>query len=526
MARARVVLTVSLGLTALAALAWAAGPLLHEYIPADPREDLMLGTTTATGDLPAAMETKSGIVTAPDPFRQPSPSERAYSRNTAPESSMFYPDRDTRTVPEVEYDDPFSPSLTPYKRLSAYDAVNADYTLKVADPAPRRVAPGGNAQPGEDPFYGDLTVDLVPGELVRVPSTGPGMRVLRVQTVPAVPVELVRDGAENLFVRGTTRGRVRLLVHVASPRAGFVGQLRDVLWTDLPQAPALPRAMQTVADDVNRTIGVSRAMSFRDAVDRLVSYYRAFSTSDEPLPSKGDIFVDIALSKKGVCRHRAFAFVVSALALRIPARLVANEAHAWVEVSDGRMLQRIDLGGAAPTFNEVSPEDRVAHVPPADPFAWPAGSRSGRDAASRSADPGGSGGSSGSASSGSSGSGGARSRSSDPGAPDVPPPSDAEDARPRSTIRLTFVQKEIFRNQAVELEGKVDSPAGACAFVRVDAILSAEHQEIPLGSLATDDGGRFQGAVVVPPSVPVGDYELVLVTPGDARCGRGRVEGP
>ena len=44
--------------------------------------------------------------------------------------------------------------------------------------------------------------------------------------------------------------------------------------------------------------------------------------------------VDLALSQKGVCRHRAFAFLVTALGLGIPARMVINEAHAWVEVLD------------------------------------------------------------------------------------------------------------------------------------------------------------------------------------------------
>jgi hypothetical protein len=97
-----------------------------------------------------------------------------------------------------------------------------------------------------------------------------------------------------------------------------------------------------------------------------------------------------------------------------------------------------------------------------------------------------------------------------------------DDERPRATIAVSFSDREVTRNQALHLEGKVESSAGACAFVRVDVSLGSETEQTPLGSLATDENGQFQGAVVIPPTVGVGDHELVVSTPGDARCGKGR----
>ena len=79
----------------------------------------------------------------------------------------------------------------------------------------------------------------------------------------------------------------------------------------------------------------------------MVGYFRSFAPSDDSPESEGDIYLDLALSKKGVCRHRAFAFLVTALNIGIPARFVHNEAHAWVEVRDDQRWHRIDLGGAA-----------------------------------------------------------------------------------------------------------------------------------------------------------------------------------
>lgn len=525
----------------LAGLAWAAEPMLHEFLPPDPREDVQLGTTTAVGDLPGALETESGVVPAPDPFRQPGATERAYGRSSLPEANQFQPDRDTRPVPQVDYDDPFSPSVAPFKRLQAFDVPGADYTFRVADPTLRRVPVGGSVHAGDDPFYADLTVDLVAGEPVRVPSVGPGARVLKVHTSPQVAVELVRDGAENLFLRGAQRGRVRVLMQLAAPRAALGGALRDASWGELPAAPPLPAGVQASAEQVNRAIGVSRAMRFREVVERLVAYYRSFEATSEPLPAHGDVLLDIALSRKGVCRHRSFGFVASALQLRIPARLVTNEAHAWVEVHDGQLWHRIDLGGASETFRDATSEDRTQHTPPRDPFAWPAGSEPSQQAAARArqaqrearrandggAEP--------------SGSGAPRETDAPPGATSAAAPvhsrradgsaqssghaagqGQADDRRPASVLTVRATAREVFRNQALHLEGVVEAGGAACPFLRVDVALVDGGSEVPLGAMATDDEGRFQGAVVVPVSVGVGEHEVVVSTQGDARCGRGR----
>ncbi|HEU4408999.1 MAG TPA: transglutaminase-like domain-containing protein, partial [Polyangiaceae bacterium] len=368
----------------LAAAVGGAAPVLHEFLAPDPREDLTLGALTAAGGFPATLDTPSGLAVAPDMVRPPSAEAQAYASTRRPEDSLFRPDRDTSQPPPVPYEDPFSPAVTPYKRLQVYDAVGPDYALRVARPALAKVPVGGALAATEEPFFGEMTVDLVPGEGVRVPTPGPGAKALRVHTVPAVPVELVRDGADNWFVRSAARARIRLLVELAVPRASFGAVVGNPRWADLAAAPALPPPVQKAAESVNALVGASRQASFRDALSRLVNYYRSFEESSEPPPASGDIYVDLAKSKKGVCRHRAFAFVVSALALGIPSRLVTNEAHAWVEVHDGSLWHRIDLGGAAAAFQDTTPQaDRIAHRPPPDPFPWPEREASAREVAER-----------------------------------------------------------------------------------------------------------------------------------------------
>ena len=50
--------------------------ILHEQIPPDPRDDLAL-SVSLDGDLPAAIDTPSGIVAAPDPRRPVTSTERS-----------------------------------------------------------------------------------------------------------------------------------------------------------------------------------------------------------------------------------------------------------------------------------------------------------------------------------------------------------------------------------------------------------------------------------------------------------------
>ena len=48
-----------------------------------------------------------------------------------------------------------------------------------------------------------------------------------------------------------------------------------------------------------------------------------------------------------------------------------TQAHAWVEVSDGSLWRRIDLGGAGRAM-DATLAGGVKHETPPDPFAWPA----------------------------------------------------------------------------------------------------------------------------------------------------------
>src|SRR5450432_491997 len=372
-------------LLAVALPAHADGPVLHEYIAPDAAEDLRMGATTPDGAMPAAIDTRSGVLSAPSETRTNSAaSQVAYGGSATPDSidASYRIDRDTSRPDSVRYDDPFIPAITPFKRLYAYDALDEGFELVVHDKLLRPIEIGGEARPDDDQFYGDLFVDVVPGVPVRIPSVGPGARVLVARAEPMLKFELVRDGADNWFIVGDTRERVRLVLELSIARRVFGSEFGEASWAELARSvPALPPAARAAATDVLGSIGVSQSQRPREAVRALVNYFRTFAPSDDsPHASSGAaLYSELALSRKGVCRHRAFAFVVSARALGIPARLVRNEAHAWVEISDGLAWHRVDLGGAASHIDYEQHSSEHQHQPPADPYQWPPGSESAQD---------------------------------------------------------------------------------------------------------------------------------------------------
>ncbi|MGK4006637.1 transglutaminase domain-containing protein [Sorangium sp. So ce1036] len=508
---------------AVSPLADAQGSLLHEFIPPDPEEDVSLATTTLDGGLPAAIQTPSGLATAPDPQRPPGSQQQVYGSagsDAGPDAS-YEPDRDTRRPNVERYDDPFSPATAPFKRLQAYDAVRADYSLVVRERSLTPIEVGGAVSAGDEAFYGDIAVDLVPNQPVRIPTVGPETRLVRMHVNPATPVVLLRDGADNWFARGTTSARIRLVVQLAIARATFGSEFADVDWGKLepyrvPQEPSHEAAFRQVA----QAIGISPSMRPRDVVHRMVEYFRSFAPSDEPPREHGDIYLDLALSRKGVCRHRAFAFLVTALHIGIPARMVVNEAHAWVEVFDGSLWHRIDLGGAALDMDQEIDPSRPPHVPPPDPYSWPEQRDSGQALAERTRAE--------QAPQGPSGAGSASSNSAAPPASALPPPTPTSDPgdRPaeRTEIVVTALDKDIRRGFPFHIQGQISSGGAPCGHVRVDVILtgSAAPQGVTVGSLSTDERGRYDGAVILRSDIALGAYDLVIATPGDVRCKAGR----
>ncbi len=329
---------------------------------------------------PTAIASQDKLLPKPDGENRARKDEPVYGRGGfgADRQTESKPDYFTGADNELHYIEVFNPSIVPFKRMSALDAIRDDYTLITSSAARADVPVGGEPTAGHDLFWGSVMVELRPGFDVPIPSVAPDMRVLSYETTPSINLIFSKDAADNYYLRTDEAGasgtfRVVFLTE-ASPTYFAPTPPRNMRVRDIPKdrIPPIPAGVQRAASFVLDKERLYDKMRVGEALDALVSYFRSFDAKSPP-PNSGNVYLDLYKSQAGVCRHRSFAFMVTANALGIPSRYVSNEAHAWVEVwLPGADWMRIDLGGAASTLNVSNASDKTMYQPRGeDPFPKP-----------------------------------------------------------------------------------------------------------------------------------------------------------
>jgi hypothetical protein len=386
---------------------------------------------------------------------------------------------------------------------------------------------GGIAEESEDLFFADLEVDLIAGVPIRIPSVGPGARVRAFHLDPPGAIDLLRDGAENWFVRAEQGGRARLVMQLSIERAAFGSEFARTTWGQLSRSSRpFPGAALPVAREVLEHIGIDQSLTPDRALVALVEYFRRFRESSElPVAEEPlELYRELSLSQKGVCRHRAYAFVVTALALGLPSRLVHNEAHAWVEVYDSRLWHRIDLGGAASNiqqefFDPLTPR----HSPPKDLYLWPPGATSAQSATGPA--PIGAPVSSTASQSGASQSGGPQQNDDSTSAVARPRamalssaasfgPIAAADDNAIFALELELDKERLLRGSPLTVKGRALRNGKVCPLARIDIFVGSSGGPVGIGSVATNRSGDFEGQVTLPRSTPVGPLEVTARVTG------------
>jgi uncharacterized membrane protein YgcG len=493
-----------------------------------------------------------------------SPGDSQATEEVGRRSPTFRPDRVTQLRGTIGYYEVFTPAITPFKRVTAFDrvALAPDGTpiLAIAPSERRRIEPAGAdvgtpAGRPHDRFWGSVVLDFSEGRTVPLPSVAPEARVLTLRTEPMSALRLEQDGADNFFATavGEVNRQVRLVFLMDAPRDYFGANLPTGPVDALAQrVPALPAAVRRDAETFAAELGLSRASSFAAALTGLVGHFRAFEESSQPPRDTGNIYLDLARGMRGICRHRVYAFVITAQALGMHARFVQNEAHAWAEVElPGAGWLRVDLGGAATGLEARNVQDRPFYRPEVpDRLPRPAAYERAYEEARRASGAAGAGRQGGSsarggssAQGGSSGAHGALTSSeapgggdpsSDPAAPDggpepVPPTlTSGPDGRTLRALSIALDRRshEVFRGRELEVTGVVRAGADGVAGLRVETLLRASRgtAEWLLGVTVTREAGDFRGVFGVPPDLPVGDYRLLVRTPGNAQYAPGQAQ--
>lgn len=338
------------------------------------------------GPDPDARQNPTAIASQDKLLAAPNPGEAAASTEPVLGRGGFGADRQTETKldyytgadNQLRYIEAYNPSIVPFKRMSAMDAVTTDYSLRANSQSLSDLPVGGKPSPNYDLFWGSVFVDLKPGLDVPLPSVAPEMRILSYESTPAIDLLFSKDTADNYYLRTDETGaggtyRVVFLVEASpyyfAPVIPKRVRIRDIQSDKLRPMPANVLKVATQALDEMR---LHDKMFADEALDTLVSYFRSFDAKSPP-PNTGNIYWDLYKSQAGVCRHRSFAFMITANALGLPTRYITNEAHAFVEVWLPEVdWMRIDLGGAASTLSIENASDKSMYRPRGDdPFPKP-----------------------------------------------------------------------------------------------------------------------------------------------------------
>ncbi len=387
-----VALVGSIGLSIAVAQQSAPKPTkLHEDIrvPEEQRAktSALLGTGVAiVGAKPGAKQNPTAIASQDKLLSAPKAKNNAENGEPVHGRGGFGADRQTEARSdyftgadnELHYREVFNPSIVPFKRMSALNAVREDYTLVMNSTARSDLSVGGEPIRGRDLFWGSVMVDLKTGFDVPIPSVAPGMRILSYESTPKASLIFSKDSADNYFVRTEEPGasgtfRVVFLTE-ASPSYFAPSPPRNIQVRDIPNSliAPMPANVRAAAEQVLSDMRLHDKQSVDHVLNELIYYFRSFDAKSPP-PNTGDIYLDLVKSQAGVCRHRSFAFMITANAIGIPTRYITNEAHAWVEVwLPGAGWMRVDLGGAAATLNVSNASDKTMYRPRGeDPFAKP-----------------------------------------------------------------------------------------------------------------------------------------------------------
>jgi hypothetical protein len=240
-------------------------------------------------------------------------------------------------------------------------------------------------QPHVEVFESTLTnLTVHDGRWFQIPTCAACAEVSLKRAEPDnLEITFGKDSADNLFARVSgfgQKGHSILagvnLIYTLRARTSYFTDYKHYAVDD-KHASELAKAAVSMLPNVGavtmahgvatQMAGVQETHTYFQRLDQLVKYFRSFK--QRPLnmealtnKAKGSLYLALCQQKAGVCRHRAFCFVITALSQGIRARYLTSDTHAWVEVEvpkpksfAGKTVpafwHRVELGGGAATVN-------------------------------------------------------------------------------------------------------------------------------------------------------------------------------
>jgi hypothetical protein len=273
----------------------------------------------------------------------------------------------------------FDPYLSGLKRHKVFDIVDADYTAKISTNGQYdKISVSSNQR--SNVFTGIITLDLTgisSNDYIRIPSVAPNANIINYETAGGLTLDFYKDregGADNYYVKPTGQfpsSDYETLEYTTSCSDSYY--FYDIP-NDIPNDRTLndissgvlktpPSSVQQKGNEVIDELGLTGETNLKTIVSKLYDHFSSFEgdTEDNDCeidPSEPDDYVATALSQCGCCYVRSFSCFITANCIGLPARLVTNECHAFVEIylpdNGWTMMQ---LGGCGTDFSNPDSND-------------------------------------------------------------------------------------------------------------------------------------------------------------------------
>lgn len=294
-------------------------------------------------------------------FEQAPPvlSSEAYPM-ASPMPEVFGIDEKTGKAGDLSLLEPFAPPVGIYQRRQIYGHPTHRDGEFFAYPVLENCRPWSRSEGATSGTYrsGLVYVSATPDALTILPSDSPEMEISSIEVVEMASSQVVEstlyrcDGGQYALDVDAP-GIYRVAYETRSPTS-LLGTRDAEFFRDLTRKKSLYSAPLT--DAMERALGsdpeLVKRMSQPHPMPAVIAYFQGFES--EPLEETtldGDTISRILTQRRGQCRHRSFLLMIASNVMGIPARMVANEVHAFVEIEVSGHWYVVETGGAARSLN-------------------------------------------------------------------------------------------------------------------------------------------------------------------------------
>ena len=242
----------------------------------------------------------------------------------------------------------FDPPVGSWKRVQVLDDIrwkNGEFVFQTAG-SPLKPIEASTNDPQKKHFHAKYILELQAGRPAPIPTPAAETEWITYQSEPDATLTFYKDASDNYYIQSDRSRHFEIHAFFQTPTDLNPYQSPIGLKPNGSGLPGIPA--QQIAEVISKS-PAAQLIRKSEPIPWLLRYFREFMPGDlsrNPV-SHIDTLKLILNEKKGICRHRAFAFALLARHLGYRVRIVMNEVHAFIEMErDGHWFP-LELGGAA-----------------------------------------------------------------------------------------------------------------------------------------------------------------------------------